>query len=124
LLFAVYLDEKLKEHNLEHLDYLAYADDVVFDVKNLAEMDGLIEKLENMGAGLVMNKKKSKVIMTRDSEGEDAVRGVEIVKKVKYLGFMLTCSTKEVKEMMNRRLQQCYGLHRQRTKTLPSELRI
>uniref|UniRef100_R4GCF9 Reverse transcriptase domain-containing protein n=1 Tax=Anolis carolinensis TaxID=28377 RepID=R4GCF9_ANOCA len=93
---------RVRNHNYK---IRAFADDVVCLIENpLEQFEGWREVIGNFGevAGLKINREKTKILTKnmsqKNKENLEVKTGIEIVKKIKYLGIELTASNAQLQK--------------------------
>jgi len=124
LLYAVYLDELLINADLMRNQVLAYADDLVFILRDSQEISSVINKLESLHPFAQLNKAKCSILEVgsqRVSNGEQ--HGVKVVTSYKYLGVEISSQTQSTVTGMKNRIAKLLAQVAHHVKRLDFEVR-
>jgi len=123
-LYAVYLDELLKNADLMRHQVLAYADDLVFILRDSQELSPVINKLESLHPFAQLNKAKCgilEVASQRVPNGEQ--HGVKVVTSYKYLGVEISSQTQSTVTAMKNIIAKLLAQVAHHVKRLDFEVR-
>ena len=116
LLFTIvtyYIIDKIKENNTGYSDdeiqiqCLFYADDAVILAQERSQLEKMIVTLEKAAdeCGLKLNREKCKILKFNGRDEEANIKGLELVKEIKYLGIKITNNRMWYKEQVKRSIE-------------------